>query len=387
MIVSKNNFLNAGAAIPKSTFESAGPSADPFAAASRADSVSSGISLDIALTSRCPLSCRYCTVEKAPSRELSSEQWEEIIASISGLRTIESISLEGGEPFSREDLAEILSSALCHARQVKVVTNGVFPSQLPNSLVFDPRFCFEVSLDGPPPIHNFLRDRSYDQGFRFLRECLRTGIRVRFRTVISRHNLPFYENWLEELDRSFERGEEKIGFFFDTIIAPRALSGKGGSRRRASMRDFPAGILVPSPLEILALFRKLKARTFRNLCFLQNEPIRGCRAAVSPSLSFDPAGIYSFCCESPNGFGLILDHSPEACLSLLEHAFQNLPCRTCPCYGEDMCLGCWTGQKCGMVGHWGVAHCRELVTTMGREYFPLALKERAMFSGERKGIG
>jgi sulfatase maturation enzyme AslB (radical SAM superfamily) len=327
------------------------------------------VSLDIALTSRCPLSCRYCTVEKTATRELRSGQWEEIIGSIAGLRTIESISLEGGEPFSREDLAQILASAMHHARRVKIVTGGVVPSRLPDSLVYDPRFSFEVSLDGPPSIHNFLRDQSFDQAFRFLKECLRTGVRVRFRTVVSRHNLMYYEPWLEELDRSLEGGKEKIGFFFDTIIAPAALCGQGGSIRRVPLRDFPARILVPSPLEIRSLFGRIKERTFRRLCFLQDEPLRGCRAVESPCLSFDPAGVYSFCCESPNGFGSILDQSPEACLSLLDHAYQSLPCGACAGYGEKICSGCWTGQKCGMVGHWGFTHCRELMNAMkGRNF-------------------
>lgn len=341
------------------------------------------VSLDIALTSRCPLSCRYCTVEKAPTRELTLRNWNEVIRSIAGLKSIELISLEGGEPFLREDLPEILASALRHARRVKIVTGGSVPSRLPDSLVFDPRFYFEVSLDGPAPIHNFLRDQSYPQAFHFLRDCLRAGIRVRFRTVISRHNLPFYETWLEELDRSLERGEEEIGFFFDTIIAPRALCGQGGSRRRASVRDFPADLLVPFPLEIQDLFRRIKSRTFRNLRFLQNEPVRGCQAGESPSISFDPAGIYSFCCESPNGIGSILDHSPEACLSFLNHAFQNLSCRTCPCYADEICLGCWTGQKCGMVGHWGFTDCREFVAAMVGKKIPLASKEKGMFPVER----
>jgi len=344
------------------------------------------VSLDLALTSRCPLSCRYCTVEKAPTRELTSRKWNEVIRSIAGLKSIELISLEGGEPFLREDLPEILASALRHARRVKIVTGGSVPSRLPDSLVFDPRFYFEVSLDGPALVHNFLRDQSYPQAFHFLRDCLRAGIKVRFRTVVSRHNLPFYETWLEELDRSLQRGEEKIGFFFDTIIAPRALYGQGGSRRRASVRDFPADLLVPPPLEIQGLFRRIKSRTFRNLRFLQNEPVRGCRAGESPSISFDPAGIYSFCCESPNGIGSILDHSPDACLSLLDDAFQSLPCRTCPCFGDGVCQGCWTGQKCGMVGHWGFTDCREFVAAMVTNGYFLCPKEKSGLP-ENRSIG
>jgi len=334
------------------------------------ESSAAGISLDLALTSRCPLSCRYCTVEKKRARELGAEEWAEIIGSFARLRTIEAISLEGGEPFSRGDLTQILASALQHARRVKIVTGGGVLSCLPASLVSDPRFSFEVSLDGPPTIHNFLRDQSYDRAIRFLGECLRAGIRVRFRTVISRHNMTFYEPWLEELDRTCEGGKEKIGFFFDTIIPPRSLSGPSGSMGRAPLRDFPVHFLVPSPLEVRGLFARVKGRMFRNLFFQQDEPIRGCRPVESPFLSFDPAGVYSLCCESPGGLGSIAAQSPEVCLSRLDQAFQDLPCHACPCYGAEICLGCWSGQKCGMVGHWAFTHCRELADIAGKRSFP-----------------
>lgn len=330
------------------------------------------ISLDIALTSRCPLSCRYCTVEKAPTPELSAERWDRVIGSIAGLASIESVSLEGGEPLLRPDLAQILASALRHARRVKIVTGGALPCRLPERLVSDPRFSFEVSLDGPPPIHDFLRHQSFDRAFRFFRECVRTGVRVRFRTVISRYNLPFYESWLEEMDRLCESGGQEVGFFFDTLIPPRALSGQGGPVPRAPSRNFPAGFLVPSPREIAKLFGRVKAGRFRGLSFCQDEPLRGCRPLESPCVSFDPAGHFSFCCESPNGFGSFLDRPPETCLALLAQTHRNLPCRACSNYGPEICSGCWSGQKCGMVGHWGFAHCRELADTLaaGKLSFP-----------------
>jgi len=366
----ENIFQNAKPPILNSQLDSRNRPADNMVLDRGRASHSPPIALDIALTSRCPLSCRFCTVEKTPARELSSRQWEEVIASFAGLKTIEAISLEGGEPFSRGDLAQILAAALHYAGEVKIVTSGIFPCRLPNRLVLNPRFHFEISLDGPAPIHNFLRDQSHPRAVNFLRDCLRAGIRTRFRTVISRYNLPFYETWLGELDRFFEGCGEKIPFFFDTVIAPRALSEQGGSVRRASLRDFPARVLVPAPVEIQHLFGRMKKRVFRNLQFLQNEPFRGCQAGKIGSLSFDPSGVYSFCCESPNGLGSILNHSCGDCLSALDDAFQNLPCRTCRHYGNDVCLGCWTGQKCGMVGHWGFSHCREfLAATVSRGFY------------------
>jgi hypothetical protein len=339
--------------------------------------------VDIALTARCLLSCRYCTVVKEPTPELAPGQWKKIILSLAKLRTIGSVSLEGGEPFLYEDLDSVLESSLQLSRAVKIVTSGTLPCQLPDSLVLSSHFHFEISLDGPAPIHNFLRARSYPQALNFLMDCLRRGIRVRFRSVISRHNLPFYENWLLEMDRSLEEVPEKIGFFFDVIIAPRPLFGVGGFVGRAAIREYPVDNLIPSPFEIGTLFRKIKGRTFRNLEFLQEEPLRGCQAARCLSLSFDPAGIYSYCCESPNGFGSILDHAAETCLSFLEEFGQNSPCRDCPHFANRTCMGCWTGQKCGLVGHWGFAGCRELLSCTVQGIYSLDQEKKRVLSGSK----
>lgn len=64
-----------------------------------------GIALDLALTSRRPLRCRYCSVEKAPYPELPAREGRGIVESLARLRKIELISLEGGEPFLRSDLS------------------------------------------------------------------------------------------------------------------------------------------------------------------------------------------------------------------------------------------------------------------------------------------
>ncbi len=40
-----------------------------------------GLVLDIALTSRCPLHCRYCSVERMPLEELDETQWQKVVSS------------------------------------------------------------------------------------------------------------------------------------------------------------------------------------------------------------------------------------------------------------------------------------------------------------------
>ncbi|MCX5906649.1 MAG: radical SAM protein [Deltaproteobacteria bacterium] len=324
--------------------------------------------LDIALTTRCPLHCRYCSVSRELREELTAGQWKEVVASFARLRAIEGISLEGGEPLIRRDLPELLAACLGYARSVKVVTGGVIPFQgLPDELLHHPRFLFELSLAGPEDVHDFLRDNSWGRAWGFLQAGLARGIRVRLRSVISRHNLSVYEEWLTRLDKDLSPFGRKVEFIFDTIIAPEAMAGEGGEVARVSLRNYPAKGLLPAPMEMGKLFRRLIRRDFRNLVFSQNEPLRGCGAGRMGVVSFDAAGVFSFCCEAPRGIGSIHHFAAEGCLAFLDDQTRNLPCRTCPYYHGQVCNGCWTGQKCGMVKYWKAKDCQALHRFMLQE--------------------
>jgi MoaA/NifB/PqqE/SkfB family radical SAM enzyme len=330
-----------------------------------------GLSLDIALTSSCPLRCRYCSVEKKPVRELEGRQWESVVTSFARLRRIDFVSLEGGEPFLRPDLQKILKACLEVAREVKIVSSGVVPfHSLPGDLLRDPRFFLELSLDGPRRVHDFLRDGSWERAWNFLQAGLERGIRMRLRSVISRHNLSIFEGWLEALDRALDPFGQEVGFSFDTILAPEFLACEGGKLPRLGIRSYPTRGLLPSPAEVGHLFRSLKDRSFGNLILIQTEPLRGCGAARGGFLSFDPEGIFSLCCEAPRGVGSISRVSAQECLSFLDNQILNRPCRGCPFFSSMQCNGCWTGQKCGMVKYWGAEHCRALLGSMTQDLPP-----------------
>ncbi len=326
-----------------------------------------GLTLDIALTSRCPLECRYCSVARRPQEELSRRQWESVVGSFARIRKIRLISLEGGEPFVRPDLPEMVEACLDLSQEVKVVTGGTVPlNGFPRQLLRHPGFSLDISLDGPQEIHDFLRDGSWKRAWGFLWAALERGIRVRLRSVLSRYNLSVYQAWLTALDRALAPLGQKVGFIFDTVIAPDLLLNRGGTWPRAGLRSYPTRDLLPSPQEVWRLFQTIKEKSFNNLIFLQTEPLRGCGAAREGFLSFDPEGIFSFCCEASGGMGSLERIPPEECLSLLDAEDQNRPCRGCPYFDAAQCNGCWTGQKCGMVGYWGAEDCQALLDLMIR---------------------
>ena len=107
------------------------------------------ITVDIALTSACPLRCRFCTVAKTPGPELSAPQWGRILADLARLRRIGLVSIEGGEPLVRPDAGEVIAAGLARSEAVKLVTGGAVPFEaLPRDLARAERFLLEVSVDG-----------------------------------------------------------------------------------------------------------------------------------------------------------------------------------------------------------------------------------------------
>ena len=174
------------------------------------------LALDIALTSTCPLRCRYCSVERKSQPELTASQWEAVVASFARVRRIDLISLEGGEPFGRPDLPAILGACLDAAQAVKIVTSGVIPFQsLPDGLLLHPRFILELSLDGPREVHDFLRDGSWERAWNFLQTGLERGIRMRLRSGNGR-----------PLRSAQVNGVGTAVYDGDTIALPLHLQGK-----------------------------------------------------------------------------------------------------------------------------------------------------------------
>jgi pyruvate-formate lyase-activating enzyme len=329
--------------------------------------------LDLALTARCPLRCRFCTVEKAAAGvELSAEAWCALIAAVARRRVIRLVSLEGGEPLVRPDLPEILAAALAHASAVKLVTGGAVPFEaLPLALARDPRFTLEVSVDGPAAVHDRLRDGSFAAAWEFIRRGRRAGLRLRLRAVVSTVNIAVLEEWLAAVDRELSGTGPRIGFRFDVLIDPASLAGAGGPLARPGWRTSGGRGWVPAPSAVAALYHRLRRRRFRRLVLEQQEPFRGCGIGRLPALAFDPAGRYSLCCEAPGCLGSLGTATVEEILARLDREMDRLPCRRCAELGAERCDGCWTGRKCGLVGAWGLGDCRALAAMAdGREALP-----------------
>ncbi|MGL4396549.1 MAG: pyrroloquinoline quinone biosynthesis protein PqqE [Hyphomicrobium sp.] len=79
------------------------------------------------LTHRCPLQCPYCSNPLELVRvaeELSTAEWQDVMRQAAELGILQ-LHLSGGEPTVRQDLEQILESAVAHGLYTNLITSGV----------------------------------------------------------------------------------------------------------------------------------------------------------------------------------------------------------------------------------------------------------------------
>ena len=137
------------------------------------------VSLIVFVTSRCNLLCRHCFYWEELNRkkdELRLEEFERITRSVPNLL---SVSLTGGEPYLRPDIAEIAEAfeRNSHVRNIQIPSNGFLVEKTLQRAsevlrrVRKARVSTGVSLDGPKDVHNEVRQnpKSFDRAIETLR--------------------------------------------------------------------------------------------------------------------------------------------------------------------------------------------------------------------------
>jgi PqqA peptide cyclase len=85
------------------------------------------LSLIAEVTHRCPLHCLYCSNPlelKKASDELSTEDWKRVFSQAAQMGVLQ-LSLTGGEPLARLDLAEIIRAGRDAGLYVNLITSGL----------------------------------------------------------------------------------------------------------------------------------------------------------------------------------------------------------------------------------------------------------------------
>lgn len=146
------------------------------------------VAMRINLNNRCHSRCSYCAFWSTPTRELSTEVWCRVIRELADLGT-RRLSLSGGEPTLRKDLAEIVATAADSGISSELNSSGFLFAERRDAL--RRLELVKLSLDGREEVHDRVRGRpgafrEMTQGIEVLREL---GIKFSFAFTMTRENL------------------------------------------------------------------------------------------------------------------------------------------------------------------------------------------------------
>lgn len=142
----------------------------------------------VIVTYRCNARCHMCNTWQFPTRPE-----EEIDAAVlARLPAIPTINVTGGEPFLRDDLADLLAVLRDKTRRVVVSTNGYRTERIVEIARQHPWIGVRVSMEGLPRANDTLRGLpdGFDHGLRTLLALHRLGLKdIGFGITLSDHNV------------------------------------------------------------------------------------------------------------------------------------------------------------------------------------------------------
>lgn len=117
----------------------------------------------LVVTKSCNSRCKFCKIwTETPQGELTVPEFEKIAKNSPFLKWL---NISGGEPTNRPDLPEIVDAFVKHCPDLELVnftTNGIRSQHIADqvraiSKIVRGKFVVNVSLDGPPDLHEKLR--------------------------------------------------------------------------------------------------------------------------------------------------------------------------------------------------------------------------------------
>ena len=151
--------------------------------------------VDIEITSRCNLHCRYCYYYENPSvkyRDLPAQEWQEFFDEL-GSCAVMNITLQGGEPFIRKDLPILLEGIVRNRMRFNILSNGALIDDSIAAFLAETGRCdgVQVSIDGScAQIHDTCRGSgSFEGAVRGIRTLQRHGVTVHVRVTVHHYNV------------------------------------------------------------------------------------------------------------------------------------------------------------------------------------------------------
>ena len=157
-------------------------------------------SIDLAINSDCNLRCTYCAhFESAGDvrQDLSKEEWLTFYKEL-GRCGVMDVCIQGGEPFYREDLKELIDGIVHNRMRFSVLSNGTLITDEMSAFLSSTGRCnsVQVSIDGSIPItHDACRgEGNFLRAIEGIKLLQKHHVSVAVRVTIHKHNVRDLEN-------------------------------------------------------------------------------------------------------------------------------------------------------------------------------------------------
>lgn len=152
-------------------------------------------SVDIDITNRCNLRCKYCYHFSGPGdvgEDLTKGDWLPFFEEL-GLCAVMNVTLAGGEPFFRTDLRELIGGIVSNKMRFNILSNGTLITDDLAEFLSSTGRCdgVQVSIDGSKPeTHDACRGQgNFDRATKGIRILQKHHIPVQVRVTVHRHNV------------------------------------------------------------------------------------------------------------------------------------------------------------------------------------------------------
>lgn len=152
-------------------------------------------SVDIAITSRCNLRCKYCSHFASAgdvSQDLPLEEWLRFFEELNRCAVMR-VTLEGAEPFCRKDLKDIIQGIVRNRMRFNILSNGTLITDEMAAFLSSSGRCdgVQVSIDGSIPIiHDSFRGKgNFQKAMDGIKTLQKYGVPVSVRVTIHRKNV------------------------------------------------------------------------------------------------------------------------------------------------------------------------------------------------------
>ena len=157
-------------------------------------------SMDLSITNRCNLRCTYCshfTGAGDIEQDLPKEEWLQFFEELNRYAVM-NVTLQGGEPFCRKDLPELIKGIVRNRMRFNILSNGTLINDETAAFLASTGRCdgVQVSIDGSvPTTHDACRgEGNFLKAMQGIQSLLKKNVSVSVRVTIHKHNVRDLEN-------------------------------------------------------------------------------------------------------------------------------------------------------------------------------------------------